>query len=517
MRYPALFLISLLLLLIVARFQPWPGYMDADYYFAGGLNLIQGRGFSELFLWNYLDDPTGLPHPSHAYWMPLASLVAAAGMGLAGSAGFQAARWPFLLLAACLPPLTARLAWSLTLRRSHALTAALLALFPGYYLAFLPTTDTFGIYMALGACFFLLLGSAPSPGVSFGLGLLAGGFHLARADGLLWLPLAGLAVWQSACVLPLRRRAWWLLAAGTGYLLVMGPWLARNWLTFGAPLAPGGSRALWLTHYDQMFSYPADVLTPAFWLASGWNEILRIRLQALGLNLLTAWGVQGLVILAPFTLLGAWALRADPRVRLGGLAWLLTLAAMTIAFPFAGARGGFLHSGAALQPLFLVLVPVGLERALLWMERRRGWDARRAFRVFAGGLVGLAVLASAFLVFTRVIGPDPARPLWGRAEERLLAVEQFLRARGAPADAVVIVSNPPGYFIVSGRPAIALPDGDLSTLLQLAADFDARFLVLQAGSVSRGLRPVYAEPALQPGLRYLGEIENARLFELALP
>ena len=66
--------ISLLLLglLVAGLGSIWiqaPGYMDADYYFATGQELSRGRGFVEPFIWNYLDDPSGLPHPSHLYWL----------------------------------------------------------------------------------------------------------------------------------------------------------------------------------------------------------------------------------------------------------------------------------------------------------------------------------------------------------------------------------------------------------------------------------------------------------------
>jgi hypothetical protein len=140
--YCLLFLLGFGVVLIVSLFLPTPGYMDAEYYFAGSLRLAGGHGFSEPFLWNYLDDPQGLPHPSHAYWMPLASLLAAPGMRLAGTVSFTAARFPFLILAGGLPPLTAALAWSLTSRRDLAVYSGILAAFPGFYLTFLATTDT---------------------------------------------------------------------------------------------------------------------------------------------------------------------------------------------------------------------------------------------------------------------------------------------------------------------------------------------------------------------------------------
>ena len=70
LRSVILFILSLLLAIFAASFQDAPGYMDADYYFLGGQNLAAGNGFSEQILWNYLDDPNGLPHPCLLYTSP---------------------------------------------------------------------------------------------------------------------------------------------------------------------------------------------------------------------------------------------------------------------------------------------------------------------------------------------------------------------------------------------------------------------------------------------------------------
>ncbi len=155
--YLLLALLGAVVLTGVAAFQSAPGYMDADYYHASGLQLAAGRGFTEPFLWNYLDDPAGLPHASHAYWMPLGSMLAAAGAALFRSLSFTTSRLGFIVVAALVPPLTAALAWSFTSRRDLSMAAGLLAVFPAFYLPFLPVTDTFGIYMLLGGSFFLLL------------------------------------------------------------------------------------------------------------------------------------------------------------------------------------------------------------------------------------------------------------------------------------------------------------------------------------------------------------------------
>jgi len=72
-----LFFLALAVRLATAALIRRPGYMDTAYYAAGAVRLAQGGGFSEPFLWNYLDDPAGLPHPGFLYWMPLPSLLAA--------------------------------------------------------------------------------------------------------------------------------------------------------------------------------------------------------------------------------------------------------------------------------------------------------------------------------------------------------------------------------------------------------------------------------------------------------
>ena len=60
-----LFGLSLVVRFALVLPQSQPGYMDAAYSYDIALNLVQGKGWVEPFLWNYLDNPTGLPHPSH--------------------------------------------------------------------------------------------------------------------------------------------------------------------------------------------------------------------------------------------------------------------------------------------------------------------------------------------------------------------------------------------------------------------------------------------------------------------
>src|SRR3972149_7324337 len=192
--YFFLFLFALIMELVIASFQEIPGYLDADYYFAGGLQLVRGHGFTEPYLWNYLDDPQGLPHPSHGYWMPLASILAAIGMWVAGQQTYAAGRLGFILLAAVVPPLTSALAFTFTQRRDLAVTSGFLAVFSVFHMTFMPVTDNYAIYSVLGGLYFLLM-TRPRPW--FWLGLFAGLLTLARSDGLIWMAITlFLIIWQ---------------------------------------------------------------------------------------------------------------------------------------------------------------------------------------------------------------------------------------------------------------------------------------------------------------------------------
>ncbi len=258
---------SLLVLLGTAVFQPAPGYMDAQYYYAGALQLYRGEGFQEMLLWHYLDDPAGLPHASHGYWMPLVSILAAWGMKLGGGESFAYSRLLLGAMAVCIAPLTAALSYRIHKRRGFALLSGLLAVFCGFYLPFISLTDSFAVVMLLGLAYFsILAGTEQNPlptrlaWSALLLGVVAGLMHLARADGFLWLffALGYISLsWQSQTGERLRGfRLAALVICLAGYLAIMGPWFWRNLQDFGSLSAPGNLRTLWLLEYNELYVYP---------------------------------------------------------------------------------------------------------------------------------------------------------------------------------------------------------------------------------------------------------------------
>jgi len=505
--YIILFLISLAVLVTVTRLQSIPGYLDADYYFSGGLQLAQGKGFTEPYLWNYLEDPQGLPNPSHGYWLPLASIITAMGMWLTGSQTYEAGRLFFILLAALVPPLTAALSYRFFQNTAFAWTSGFLAIFPVFHLPFLPVPDNYGVYMIAGGLIFLL---ADRPRPWFWLGLLSGLMSLARSDGLLWLALTFLLIlWRMRDE---KLSFKWLVGSGAlaflGFILIMGPWYARNLQVFGSIMSSAGSRALWVTNYDETFIYPASQLTMQHWLASGWASILKTYVWSFRNNIGTVIAAQGHLILFPFIVIGMYLLRKDRRVQLGIFAWVIIFLVMTFIFPFAGVRGSLFHAGAALQPLIWVVTPFGLEKIVAW-ARSKGRFTEQAYVIFRIALVQMVLLISVWVVWFRVVQKG-----WEEGELSYPAIEQFIVQNGAQPGEPIIVLSSPGYYMMTGRPALVQPYGDLNTVLAVAERYDARYFAFEASGKLDPLKDVYDNPQNYPQLVYLGEVDETRIFRI---
>lgn len=487
-----------------------PGYMDAEYYFGTGRQLALGNGFSEPFVWNYLADPQGLPAPSHAYWMPLASLVAAAPMAVFGIS-YRAAQILFIVVAALVPVLAARTAFGMGAGDRAAWISGGLAILGGFFLPYFVTTDTFALYALIGGAALWQMGEAssrPSARRWSLIGALIGLGHLSRADGLLlWVPAV------MSLMLSPRSRGRGLAGLLIGYAAVMVPWWARNLSAFGSIFPPGVGRTLWLLDYDELFTYPASLLTPERWWSAGWPAIVQARIEAGWTNVQTILAVNGYVVLLPLALLGGWDRRRHPLVRIATAYLIVLFVFMTVVFPFAGSRGGFFHSSAALMPLFWALTAIGAE-FLSSHAPRLGWQSDRTKRllflitvVVAGGLsiwnlagkAGLFGTSSSFL-----------RNAITYSQARDLLLEQD------PSAKVVAVVNPPGFESVAGISAVALPHGSIETLEEVLDRYGVDWVLLEADH-PRGMEDLYEEPSRAPwggGILRMKDAQGRDLFLL---
>ena len=532
--YLLLFLAGMCATLAAAKLQPGPEYMDAAYYYVGGQRLVDGFGFTEPYIWNYLDHPQGIPNVSHTYWMPLASMLAAAGMWLSGSNSFFSARLVFIILAAFAPVLTAWVYVHLVEKekpgrdtRLKAWFVGLMSIFSGFYAVYVTLTETFALYIVLGGVF-LVLGFGRlkiSDNYRFLLlGAAAGLMHLARADGIIWLGGALLVV-----LIQVRLTAQesdkmvdWKVLGGrllslallvlVGYVALMAPWYGRNLRLFGSLFSPGGARTIWMTNYNQIFSYTPDLINFSTWMQAGWAAHLQARAEALKLNISTMGAVQCGILLAPLLVIGVWRLRCEWWVRFVMIMWLGILTLMTVIFPYSGSRGGYFHAGTGLQIGFWVLSVEGLDAAIRWAARRRGWKRHQALIVLGCGLIGVSVMMTGVLFSNRVIGPNPDEPVWDKIGRHYQAVNQSQSFERADPGSVVMVNNPPGYYAATGRAAVVIPDGDIEIMLDAARQFDVEFVILEKDHV-KGLVDLYRHPEGEhPGLIYLESVGETHLF-----
>ncbi len=506
--------------IFVSILQTSPGYMDAEYYYANGIQLVDGKGLYEPFLWNYLDNPVGLPHPSFAYWMPLPSLLAAMGMILTGTTTFFSARLITILAAAILPLFVYQLSKKINQNEKLAWMSGFVAIFSGYYVIYITNTDSFTILMLIASSFYLVAFSAKIFSTSernkiFGyiaLGILAGLMHLARADGLLWLAVCpGILLWRligeykqieskAGSRIILKYILFGLLML-SGYGVVTFWWYGRNLSTWGSLLPPGGSLTLWLTNYNQTFAYPSNLLTVDSWIASGWRAIINIRLDAVVQNLKTLLGVQLQVFMLPFVILAAWKLKRNPVFLFGFLMWLIIFIVMSFVFPFAGARGGYLHSGASIQPLIWALFPTGFSMFLQWGDRVRKWNPTQSTRFFTIGFLILSAVMTGILLQQNLLEKKNSASYFNE-KSQYAQIGTELDALNIERDDIVLVNNPPGFYLATGRKSIVIPDGNVDTLIMAARKYKATIVVLE-NDHPEGLNTLYDSPEIFSSLQLL--------------
>jgi hypothetical protein len=462
--------------------------MDADYYYATSEQIASGSGFNEPFIWNYLEAPKEIPHPSHLYWMPFASIVATIPQIVLGN-GFRIAQISFILLTSFVPLLTAIIAIRLNATREQVWQAGLLAVFSGFFLPFMVTTDTFSLFMILGGVFFFFAAEGSTsdrPGAWFASGLIGGLAHLSRADGVLLIIVAAIVILFSS-----GSKFRHLLILFLGYLLVMMPWWIHNWVEVGFVMSPNSARALWLVSYDELFSYPVDNLVPQHLWDQGLGSFIEARFDSLLTDLQSLFAVNGLIFLGPLMLIGGYELRQRQIVRIGAFYLISLLLVMSVVFPFAGARGGFFHSSTAVMPILWALAPIGLDKVIRFGVRKRQWDPGSARKVFGTASVVLAGLTTIGLFYFRAIGDDPGNPNWGKSETAYRQVGEWFYEQ-ALEDDLLAITNPPGLYASTKLSSVVIPDGGEEELRAVVRAYEVGWVVLDRNNP--GLSALYENP-----------------------
>lgn len=497
----AIALLALVIGVFMAVQLQQPGYTDAYYYFNAGQRLVQGKGLTDAAIWTYIGAPTGLPIPSHLYWMPLASLVSAGGMLIGGST-FHAAQILFLPLYVGLVLVGFGLGAALGKSRRIAWLAGLLTLFSGFFMPYWLNTDTFALYGLVGSLSLITMGLGRKSGNWrwFALsGALAGFAHLTRADGLLLIVvLVIVALWPGLT----RRQALIGVMIGiVGYLVVMTPWFIRNLNAVGMLLPVGGFQTAWMRSYDEIVNYPPGADLQQF-LAWGLPNIVASRWEAFIQNLETFIAVEGMIAFTPLMLIGFWRRRNN--ALLSGF-WLYALglhAAMVLVFAFPSWRGALLHSASALLPFWTALGATGLDDVLIWASKRRHWPLKQSRWFFGGALLLWAI----FLSVRTFVGKTT-----GSSDPQIAAKYQQL---GVPQDAVVMINDPPALYYFTGMSSVVVPNAPPNEICTVAVRYGVSYVVLEKNGIPPLIEPLWQRTDVPTCLKVMYSDQDTHIYKV---
>ena len=510
---------------LAAWLVPTAPYTDAAYYTLVAQRLAEGFGFTIPVLYSFLEvggalpaDPV-LPIPSNGHWMPLTSVVAAAGMSVLGGSDWRAGQVPMVVLSAAWVGITHAVTWDLWRNRAWALIAGVLAIFAGPLLVMQPLVDSFALFGVLGA---LALWSSTRATRSdhWGwwlalAGVLIGLATLTRVDGLI-LAVAPATAWVMRMREVRRTVAIAIgLASAAVCLVAMAPWLARNVATFGAVLPSAGGHTLWITSYNEQFSIGHEVSLGTY-LDWGLPAIVVSKVASLAELAARTLAMAGGVF-ALFFVGGAWAFRRRPELRPFLAYWVVMFLAMGLLFTFHAPKGAFAHSAPAWLPMAFAiavggLAPVSTAAGRWWPFLRRP----RTHRFLQSASLVAAIVLS-------IVGCATLLATWRISNERVALAASFLD-RTTPRNQVVMFTDPARLHLLSGHPGVSPPFDPFVVVEEVVRAYEVRWVVVTlepgetrdplglwdgaAGVDSTGTSPAFltAEPAY--------EADGVRVYEV---
>ncbi len=475
-------------LLVRAHFAAqivFPKPEDTAYYVGVARNLLEGRGLVSDALWSFQTPPLIFPRPAFEVWLPLPTFLAAIPMALFG-ATFASAQLGSVVLGSLVPALAWRLAADVAIERGLPLgRARTLALGTGLTCAaYLPlilhstlpdSTMPFAA-LALAACLLMSRIAREHRGLRagdlriIGLGVLIGLAALTRNEAI-WIGLAWAIVAMRIPGLDRAARVRGVAVAGFVALLVFAPWMIRAWIVFGSPL-PGqaAANALSVTGFD-VFAWN-DPPTVSRYLALGPGRLLELRVAGVSHNLLNVLLLPG----APLSVVGflalGWSIR-HTALRPVVLVTAATFLATSLAFPVSTIWGTFLHAAGPAHVLLIISALTGLDRAMVWVGTRRGWTRPVAWLGAVLGVAGSILFSTVFMTLFGTGSRETAMQ-YEELGRRMAAIGEPLNQRERP----VISSNPIWVAETQRASALALPNELPADVVDLAATFRARLLIL---------------------------------------
>jgi hypothetical protein len=172
---------------------------------------------------------------------------------------------------------------------------------------------------------------------------------------------------------------------------------------------------------------------------------------------------------------------------------------MGVLFPYAASRGSFFHASATVFPVMVIVIVEGA-----WI----GFEKLRIGKyIWAVALV--AIFYSGYVIYQSVLIMD-----WDRFNRVYISIEENIALDGAPLTETIMVANPPGYFAITGRPAIIVPNENLDTILSVASKFDAAYIVFDEKYCQLPKQEFCSKAASMSDLVYLISVEDTHIYKI---
>lgn len=502
-----LYLLSLWVRVQGAEHRMSAGHGDVAGYYHVAKNLYAGRGFTQDYIADFLQSPTAVPTPSNTWWLPLPSIIAWAGMEVAGTDEFWAAKGAMIAVAA-LVPLIVFLTALLLLRSSFAaLAAGLLAVGFHLYLDQPTVTLSQGPYSVFASAALLcVLGYKRWPRAVPLFGLFLGLTYLCRGDSQVLvaeLAMAALAMRYLAkdpVAIPWKRFA----MAGGLFVLVAAPWWVRNQQVLGELMPSGQKKVTWARSYEDWFT-DTSRLTKDRYMDWGWENILdqkvtgvadaidytpdvmwrsvvragkeresveadsdhpKAKIFRLGLSVLTPLMFLGLIVLL---IRRPWSAALI-------VAHLCALALIYgLVFP-AVARESYRSSMFSVMPFLLtaIIAPFwAISAASVRFGLRRSWAD--------GSLVAIGLGLG---VWNFVAASSHLEAKAAATEGTLAPYRQFGNwwHKGDRPDSVFFVRNPWQFTAETGLRSLMIPNTSADEMLDYAVRFDVQYFLDEGSS-----------------------------------
>ena len=496
-----LYALALMVRLVAATELPFPTTESAAYYVGVAQNLLAGSGLVSDGVWSFATPPLEVPKPAFELWLPMSTFVSAGAMSVLGTS-FWAAQVGGALLGAAVAPLAwaigreAANAQGLDLRRGRAvaITSGLLAavLSPLVLGSVVPDSYTpFTIFMLVAALLVPRVVGArnghddimpPSIIAGFSLGAAMGLAYLSRQE-VIWMGLTVLLMqgwvlrWRptGARLREAARRLWPVVLGG---LVVVLPWLARNWVELGSPFPGQAVENIFLVVNEDIFAFD-DHPDAATYLAQGAATVLTNPLRAAWDSLISVIvfpafpvGIAGLV-----ALVGMWrspALHRPTALVAVLLSSLFIFVSTVLLFPVATLWGTFMHASGPLLVGLGVMAALGGDALLARISAVREWE--RPNVIIAP--IALVSVAALFTVFQLRVFGDQSVATEARYEALGRSLAAVAAEAGDAAPDTIITDHPMWLADVTGGYAVALPDEAVASVIELGRVFDTRWVVV---------------------------------------